>query len=343
LVEVARVSAPVALAMRPGDEALYVAEKGGRVRAVRGGAVDATPVLDISSQVSTGGEQGLLGLAFPPDGAFLYVYFTNRAGDSRLVEYPFDGRRADPGGAREMLAVDQPFANHNGGQLSFGPDGRLYLGLGDGGSGNDPFDNAQNLGTLLGKILRLDARPGDGRPYGVPPDNPFVGRAGARPEIWVYGLRNPWRFSFDRQSGDLWIGDVGQSTLEEIDFRPAGEASGTNFGWAAYEGSRRHKATVDAPGAVGPVHEYPTRDDGACAVTGGYVYRGTRIPALTGAYLYADYCIGDIIALRLTNGRVTDVQPLGINADQLSSVGEDHHGELLVLTLTGRIHRIEPA
>ena len=209
LTEIAGLTQPVALAVRAGDAALYVVEKVGRVTAVRDGAVDPTPVLDLTGSVSTGSEQGLLGLAFSPDGGKLYVNFTNPAGDTRVVEYAFSGGRADPSTAREVLAVDQPYANHNGGNLVFGPDGMLWIGLGDGGSGNDPENRAQDLGTLLGKMLRIDPTPSAGRAYTIPPDNPFVGQAGARGEIWSYGLRNPWRYSFDRATGDLWIGDVG--------------------------------------------------------------------------------------------------------------------------------------
>ena len=218
LTEVASLTQPVALAVRTGDAALYLVEKVGRVRAVRDGALDPTPVLDLTGGVSTGSEQGLLGLAFSPDSSRLYVNFTNPAGDTRVVEYAFSGGRADPSTAREVLAVDQPYANHNGGNLVFGPDGMLWIGLGDGGSGNDPENRAQDTSLLLGKMLRIDPTASGGRAYTIPPDNPFVGQAGVRGEIWSFGLRNPWRYSFDRATGDLWIGDVGQNAVEEVDF-----------------------------------------------------------------------------------------------------------------------------
>jgi len=210
LVQVASLQQPVAMAVRPGERALYVAEQTGRVRAFRSGRLDPRPVLDVSSQVVAGGEQGLLGIAFSPDGRFLYVDFTDRHGDTHVTEFAMRGRRADPASGRLVLRVDQPFDNHNGGQLAFGPDRRLYVALGDGGGAGDPKGNAQSLGTLLGKILRIDPRPRNGHPYSIPAGNPFVGHPSARPEIWDYGLRNPWRFSFDSATGDLWIGDVGQ-------------------------------------------------------------------------------------------------------------------------------------
>ena len=215
-------------------------------------------MLDLTGSVSTGGEQGLLGLAFSPDGGRLYVNYTDPAGDTRIVEYAFADGRADPGSARELLIVDQPFANHNGGNLVFGPDGMLWIGLGDGGGGNDPQGNAQSLGTLLGKMLRIDPRPSGGRPYTVPPDNPFVGTDGARGEIWAFGLRNPWRYSFDKATGDLWIGDVGQNAREEVDFTPAGSPGGLNYGWPGLEGNRSNSGSAPS-GAVAPDPRLPAR------------------------------------------------------------------------------------
>jgi glucose/arabinose dehydrogenase len=341
LTAVADLAQPTALAVRTGDSALYVVEKGGRVRAVRNGAVDPTNVLDLSDDVSTGSEQGLLGVAFSPDGGKLYVNYTNTDGDTRVVEYAFAGGRADPSTARELLAVDQPYANHNGGNLVFGPDGKLWIGLGDGGSGNDPENRAQNLGVLLGKMLRIDPTPSGGRPYTVPSDNPFVGRDGARPEIWSFGLRNPWRYSFDRQTGDLWIGDVGQNAVEEVDFAPAGSPGGENWGWPALEGTRSNKGSAPA-NAVGPILDY-RQDQGGCSVTGGYVYRGAAIPALAGAYLYGDYCAGDVLGLRQLGGQVTEEADLGLDVAGLSSFGQDGSGELYALSLEGTVYRIDPA
>ena len=338
---VADFDQPLALAVRTGDDALYVAEKGGRIRALRGGRVDATPVLDLSDDVSSGYEQGLLGATFSPDGSRLYVDYTDRGGDTRVVEYPFADGRADPAGGRLLLAVDQPYANHNGGGVLFGPDGLLYIGMGDGGSGGDPKGNAQNLGTLLGKILRIDPRPSGSRPYTVPPDNPFVGRAGARGEIWAYGLRNPWRFSFDAETGALWIGDVGQGAREEISTAEAGSRGGENYGWDRYEGTRPFEGR-DPSGLVPPVYDYALDEGGTCAVTGGYVYRGQRLAGLRGRYVFADFCRGEVLALvDGPGGRVA--RPLGPRVESLASFGEDAARELYALSLTGGLYRLDAA
>ncbi|MDP9387606.1 MAG: PQQ-dependent sugar dehydrogenase, partial [Actinomycetota bacterium] len=340
LVPVAELAQPVALAVRAGEDALYVAEKGGRLRVVRGGAVDPTPVLDLSGEVSKGGEQGLLGVAFAPAGTHVYVNYTDRAGDTRVVEYAVADGRVDPSSRRELLVVDQPFANHNGGQLTFGPDGLLYVGLGDGGSGNDPMDNAQRLDTLLGKLLRIDPRPSTSQPYTVPPGNPFAGRAGARPEIWAYGLRNPWRFSFDRTTKDLWIGDVGQNAREEVDRVPGSSTGGENYGWSRLEGTTPVRGRRP-PGAVDPVHEYRTAN-GNCAVTGGYVYRGAQLPALQGTYVFADFCRGQLMGLRSDGAGRFRAAPLDLQVDNVSSFGEDQAGELYVLSLSGPVLRLAP-
>ena len=332
---------PLALAVRPDDPALYIAEKGGRVVAIRGGTVDPTPVLDVSSEVSLGGEQGLLGLAFSPDGGSLYVNYTDVDGDTRVVAYAMAGDRADPSSRREVLFVDQPYSNHNGGNLVFGPDGYLYIGLGDGGSGGDPHGNAQSLGTLLGKMLRIDPRPADGAPYRIPADNPFVTTPGALPEIWAYGLRNPWRYSFDRATGDLWIGDVGQSAWEEVDRQPASSNGGENYGWNVREGAHPYAGGGSLPGAVDPVFDY-SHSDGGCVVTGGYVYRGRAIPDLVGTYVFADFCLGELEGLRLGGGEVVQEQ-LGVAVGPVSSFGEDAQGELYVLSLAGGVYRLVPA
>jgi glucose/arabinose dehydrogenase len=308
------------------------------VRALRGGRLDPTPVLDITGKVAAGGEQGLLGLAFSLDRRFLYVYYTDLEGDIRIAEYGMRGGRADPGSRRELLSVEHSqFGNHNGGQLAVAPDGTLWAGIGDGGSGGDPHGNGQNLGVLLGKILRIDPRAGGGRPYRIPRDNPFVGRAGARPEIWAYGLRNPWRFSFDPATGDRWIGDVGQGTWEEVDHEPAA-ARGRNYGWNRREGTHEFEGSRPA-GAVDPVLEYD-HGGGACSVTGGYVYRGSRIPALRGAYLYGDYCGGWIRAVRLRGGKVAEQRDFGLDVQGLASFGVDQAGELYALSLGGEVFRL---
>jgi glucose/arabinose dehydrogenase len=340
LVRVAQLQQPVAMATRPGEKTLYLVEQVGRVRAVRGGQLDPTPVVDISSKVTAGGEQGLLGLAFSPDGRYLYVAYTDRDGDHQISELTMRGQRADPASERSILHFEDPFANHNGGQLAFGPDRRLYVAFGDGGSGGDPLGNGQSLGTLLGKILRIDPRPSGGRPYGVPSDNPFVGRDGARPEIWDYGLRNPWRFSFDAATGDLWIGDVGQNSFEEVDHEPAGEG-GRNYGWNRREGRHPFNGGERPEGAVDPVIEYG-RGDG-CTVIGGFVYRGRRIPGLQGTYLYGDYCEGWVRAARAPRGKVAEQRDLGLEVPSLSSFGADADGELYALSLGGDVYRIAPA
>jgi glucose/arabinose dehydrogenase len=267
VVRVATADQPLGMAVRPNDGALYIVSKAGRVFAMRDDRIDRRPVLDLSTQVSRGRERGLLGLAFSPDGAYAYVDYTDRRGDTNVVEYAWRDGRTDPSTRRLVLFVRQPFPNHNGGDLVFGPDGDLYVGLGDGGSDytrgdpqGDPDRNGQNLNVLLAKMLRIEPRLPDGSlpperaGSAIPADNPFVGRAGARPEIWAYGLRNPWRYSFDRETGDLWIGDVGAGAREEIDVQPAGASGGQNYGWNAVEGTVVWRGPP--PGAVSPVYEY---------------------------------------------------------------------------------------
>jgi glucose/arabinose dehydrogenase len=342
LVEVATLEQPLAMAVRAGDPALYIAQKTGTVVAIRGGRVDPAPVLDLTEEVSLGGEQGLLGLAFSPDGRQLYVNFTDSAGDTHVTEFAMGDRRAEPATRRDVLVVDQPYANHNGGNLVFGPDGYLYIGLGDGGSGGDPHGNGQSTRTLLGKMLRIDPRPSRATSYRIPPDNPFVARSDARPAIWAYGLRNPWRYSFDRLTGDLWIGDVGQNDWEEIDRQPAGSSGGENYGWNILEGSHEFFGEEVPGGGVPPVFEY-SHAEGGCTVIGGHVYRGEAIPGLYGAYLFGDLCIGEIEALRVEQGQVTEQGSLGPVVPNLSSFGEDGRGELYAMSLDGGLYRIAPA
>jgi len=328
----------VALAIRNGDPSLYIAEKIGVVVAIRGGRVDPRAVLDLTGHVTGGSEQGVLGLAFSPDGRFLYVNYTDTSGNTNVVQFTMKAGRADPASRRQILSVQQPFSNHNGGDLAFGPDGYLYIGLGDGGSEGDPQGNGQRLSTLLAKMLRIAPRTAGG--YSVPRDNPFVGGSGVRPEIWAYGLRNPWRYSFDRQTGDLWIGDVGQNAWEEIDFQHAGTKGGQNYGWSLVEGDHRYKGSAPR-GAVPPIYEYP-HTDSVCAVIGGYVYRGTKIPALRGAYLFGDDCAPPIMALVQVNGRVVQRRTFPISVESLSSLGQDQHGELYALSLAGPVYRLDP-
>jgi glucose/arabinose dehydrogenase len=347
LTPIARVEGPTAFATRQGDRALYVTEQVGRVRAVRNGNLDAQPVLDLTPDVGNGGERGLLGLAFSPDGSKMYVYYTNRDGDIRVDEYAMAGNSADAGSRRQVLAVDHPPApNHNGGQTSFGPDGKLYLGLGDGGAAGDmgtghvEGGNAQSLDTLLGKILRIDPTPSSGAAYTIPADNPFADGGGLR-EIWSYGLRNPWRFSWDRKTGDMWIADVGQNQWEEVDFAPAGRGAGANYGWNRLEGT--HQFSGSPPGgAVGPIFEY-SHQGGGCSISGGYVYRGSKIPALAGAYVYTDYCDSALRALTEQGGKLTGQRDLRVKANQVTAFGQGHDGELYVLSQGDGLQRIDPA
>lgn len=342
LVRVATFDQPLALAARQGDPAVCVAEKGGRVWAWRDRPARRAEVLDLSGEVSDEIEQGLLGLAFAPDGRHLYVNYTDGSGDTRIVEFRMDGAQADPASRRELLVVEQPLPDHNGGHLAFGPDGMLYVGLGDGGGHGDPLDNAQRLDTLLGKLLRLDPHPYGDRPYSIPADNPFVGREGVRPEIWAYGLRNPWRFSFDQQTGDLWIADVGQHKWEEINVALSTSRGGENYGWNRLEGTDPFQGSAPA-GTAAPVHTYP-HDDGSCAVTGGVVYRGGRIPSLQGRYVYGDFCSGLLRVLSLQGNDEPSDRGLGVTVEGLSSFGEDQDGEIYVTSLTnGGLYRIDPS
>ena len=348
-IRVAKVPLALGMAIRAGDPAMYVVSRNGRIWAVRDGHVDPAPALDISKDVSMGGELGLLGLTFSRDGRFAYINYTDHHRDTNIVEYAWRDGRADVGSRRLVLFVKQIFANHKGGNLAFGPDGYLYIGLGDGGSNyqfgdpqGDPYRNGQNLKVLLGKMLRIEPRmpngslPPGGRPYAVPKSNPFVGRQDARPEIWAYGLRNPWRWSFDRSTGDLWIGDVGAGAREEIDLQPAGSPGGQNYGWNALEGSVEWRTPPH--GAVPPAYEY-AHLGGRCAVVGGYVYRGHAIPSLDGWFVFGDYCGGRIEALRLVDDQVAE-GPIGPKLAGLVSFGQDKAGELYAISLEGGIYRL---
>lgn len=350
LASIGRFTAPLYVTSPPGDRRrVFVVEQGGRIRLVKGGRVQRTPFLDVSSKLVSGGEQGLLGLAFAPDYAqtrrFYVHYSAAGSGDTRIVEYRArsSGDRADPASARVVLTQEQPEANHNGGHITFGPDGLLYIGLGDGGGGNDQHGergNAQDLSTILGKLLRIDPRASGGKPYAIPQDNPFVGRSGARGEIYSYGLRNPWRFSFDRSSGALAIADVGQNAIEEIDWVAKGRGSGANFGWRPFEGSSKIFDGEDAPGHVKPVLE-KSHDDGWCSITGGYVVRGGGPRSLQGRYVYGDFCQGKIRAARLGSRGATGDRDLGLKRiGSLSSFGEDASGRIYVVSLDGPVYRL---
>ena len=348
LVSVGKFNLPLYVTAPPKDlRRVMVVQQGGRISVVRDGKTLSKPFLDISSRVTAGGEQGLLGLAFAPNYAksgLFYVYFTRRDGKQEVAELRrATSDRANAGSIRSVLVMDDPEANHNGGQLNFGPDGLLYIGTGDGGGGGDQhgtIGNAQNLGSLLGKILRIDPRRSGSKAYSVPASNPFVGRAGARREVYSYGLRNPWRFSFDRVAGDLIIGDVGESAVEEIDFTTIEQARGGNFGWRVREGNRQFSdESVD--GAIEPVI-VRTHDEGWCSVTGGYVVRDPALSSLRGKYLYGDFCKGLINGARLSssgssgNARVAGLPQIAA----LSSFGEDARGRIYVVSLGGAVSRI---
>jgi glucose/arabinose dehydrogenase len=332
-----------------GSGRLFVLEQEGRVRVIRDGQLLPDPFLDIADRVEAGGEQGLLGLAFAPtfaeDGRF-FVDYTDRDGDTVVSEFRAPepaANRADPGSERVLVRIDQPYANHNGGALAIGPDGLLWIGTGDGGSGGDPQGNGQRLDTLLGKLLRIEPLPAGGAPYGIPADNPFVGQGDTRGEIWAYGLRNPWRFSFDRATGDLWIGDVGQGSVEEVDRWPAGSPAGPNFGWNTMEGSTCFSPAKGCvtDGLVLPVAEYG--HDRGCAVTGGYVYRGSGVAGLAGTYVYADYCSGTIWGLDAAAQRPAP-RVLLESGVAVASFGEDEAGELYVVDIGGgRVLRVVAA
>jgi glucose/arabinose dehydrogenase len=370
-----------------GSGRLFIVEQAGQVLIMENDQLLPEPFLDISDRVLSpasggGSEEGLLSIAFPPgDGpkSHFYAYYTMQAGDgrtqgdNRLSRFAIsaDPNRADPASEEPLITFPHPtYANHNGGQLAFGPDGYLYIGTGDGGGSGDPNENAQNTASLLGKLLRIDVgstsappaapaspaaflpvlhsangQPGDAA-YAIPNDNPFVGQAGARGEIWALGLRNPWRFSFDRLTGDLYIGDVGQGMREEIDFQPADSTGGENYGWDILEGTRCYEPSsgcTPPPDYSPPVAEYShNAPENPCSVTGGYVYRGPTYPELQGIYLYADYCSGQIWGLRQTNGDWETAEMADTN-QRITSFGEDEAGEVYLVAVGGNIYRVRPA
>ena len=342
---------PLFVTAPPGDTArVFVLEQSGRIVIVRHDSVLGTPFLDVSALISCCGERGLLGLAFHPQYAtngYFYVNYTNTAGDTRVMRYHVSANAdvADAASASLVIGQAQPFPNHNGGMLAFGPDGYLYVGLGDGGSSGDPQGNGQNPNTLLGKILRLDVNAA-GAPYAIPAGNPFAGQAGHRGEVWDLGLRNPWRFSFDRQTGELYIGDVGQNAHEEVDVEPAG-GGGRNYGWNTVEGMFCYPSggtNCSMTGLTLPVLDYSHSD--GCSITGGYVYRGQRIPSLAGVYFYSDYCSGWIHSFRMSGGQATEHTdwPTLAPGGNISSFGEDGRGELYVVSIgNGTVHRFAPA
>jgi len=346
LTELGSFAAPVYVAQPPGErEDLYVVEQGGTI--VRLGRDGATSTfLDISDEITSGGEQGLLSVAFSPDWQrdhLLYVDYTDRAGDTRVVEYAAPGGTVDPASARELLRVDQPYPNHNGGLVLFGPDEKLYIGLGDGGSAGDPDRNGLDPTTLLGKILRIDPAADGDRPYTVPTDNPFAGDSDARGEIFALGLRNPWRFSFDPANGNLLIGDVGQEEQEEVDVVAPARANGADFGWSAYEGDARFNEDQDAPDAIAPAL-VASHDDGNCSITGGLVVHDRGLPTLLGRYLWGDFCLGELRSFIPEPGaRADDDVALGERVAALASFGTDNDDNVYAVSLDGPLFRLDPA
>ena len=329
LVPVAQAQAPVYATAAPGEpNRLYIVEQAGRIVVLENGHLRATPFLDIRPQVSSGGERGLLSVAFDPgyqQNRRFYVDYTDTNGDTRVVRYRSDGTRAIPSSATQLLFVKDFAPNHNGGQLQFGPDGRLYWGNGDGGGGGDPAHNGQSLARPFAKIMRLN-----------------VGVAGARWQLVAYGLRNPWRFSFDRANGDLYVGDVGQNAWEEIDYLRRGLGAVANFGWNRLEGNHVYDATTSLLTRgryLAPVAEYPHSD--GCSVSGGYVYRGKRVPSAFGRYFYGDYCSGTVWSLRISGGKATTVRREPFTVRGLSSFGEDAAGELYLMSVdSGTVYRL---
>ena len=338
LQRIAVLESPVGLTSRPGTNDIFVVEQQGRiVRLPDGNADGADTTLDLRGQVSRGNEQGLLGLAFSPDGNRLYVNFTDGAGTTNIARYDMAGNAADQSSVEILLTIPQFAANHNGGQLAFGPDGFLYIGTGDGGGGGDPQRHGQNPNTLLGSILRIDVSGDAG--FTVPPSNPFVGGGGA-PEVFAWGVRNAWRFGFDPANGDLWIGDVGQDRSEEINLLRAanGGGNGANLGWNAVEGNQSFRGAAIPADHVGPVITYATAN-GRCSVTGGEVYRGSAIPELAGTYLYGDFCSGEVFGYR-TDGSASEARLDLQVVSQLTSFGLDAAGEIYVLSRAGGVFRI---
>ncbi|HMG04251.1 MAG TPA: PQQ-dependent sugar dehydrogenase [Chthoniobacterales bacterium] len=337
------LSSPVFMTQPLDDGRIFVVEQGGRIRVIRDGALQTTPFLDIASRVLSGGERGLLSVAFHPQYAtnhFFYVYFTSQTnGDIRIERFTTTANPevADPASTKLIITTPHPVSNHNGGLVSFGPDGMLYAGLGDGGGGGDPDGNGQNFNALLGSLLRIDVDHGD--PYAIPADNPFVGTVGRRGEIWAKGLRNPWRYAFDAPTGLLYIADVGQNLHEEVNAVVANRA-GVNYGWNIWEGQFCYNATsCSATGFEVPVIDFGHGP--ACSVTGGYVYRGSAIPAIRGHYFYSDFCAGFLRSFRYQNGAAVDQKDWGLPSSQVVSFGKDFDGELYIIA-GNSIQKIAP-
>jgi glucose/arabinose dehydrogenase len=327
-----------------GSGRLFVIEQAGVIRIIQDGNILPVPFLDIRNRVgSSGSEQGLLGLAFHPDyieNGYFFVNYTDRNGDTVIARYRVsaDPSIADPASEVRLLQVSQPYRNHNGGDMAFGPDGYLYISLGDGGSGGDPQNHGQSPETLLGSLLRIEV--GEAESFSIPPDNPFV-QGGGRPEIWAYGLRNPWRISFDRSTGDLYIADVGQNAWEEVNFQPAGSPGGENYGWNIMEASHCYQSTAcDQSGLTLPVVEYALHVEGDCAVTGGYVYRGSSLPEWQGIYIYGDYCSGRVWGLFQNPSGTWENGLLFETGARITSFGQDEAGEVYMVNHRGEVYQL---
>jgi glucose/arabinose dehydrogenase len=330
------LSTPVFLTQPLNDGRIFVVEQAGAIRVIKGGVLQSTPFLDITARVLSGGERGLLSVAFHPQYAtnhFFYVYFTTQPnGDIRIERFTATSADvADPSTSKLIITQAHSLqSNHNGGLVSFGLDGMLYAGFGDGGGGGDPYQTGQDPNALLGSLLRLDVDNGD--PYAIPASNPYVGQANKRGEVWAKGLRNPWRYTFDATTGLLYIADVGQNAHEEVDVVPASQA-GVNYGWSVMEGFSCYNATTcTQTGLTLPVIDYATHVAGTCAVTGGYVYRGSAIPDIRGHYFYSDYCAGFLRSFRYSNGAVVDKKDWGLTMGSVASFGVDIGGEIYVLS-----------
>jgi glucose/arabinose dehydrogenase len=335
------LNSPVYATSPPGDSRLFIVEQPGRIRILQGGQLLSAPFLDIVSRVGSGGERGMLSVAFHPQYAsngFFYVYFTGTAGEIRVERFTVssNANQANAASSKVILNVPHPRSNHNGGLAMFGPDGMLYLGLGDGGGGGDPDLNGQNVNTLLGKLLRIDVNSGD--PYGIPSGNPFATRTDARREIWAYGLRNPWRFAFDPSTGSLYVADVGQNALEEVNVVAAARP-GVNYGWNITEGSSCYNSSnCNKQGLELPVLEYG-HGNNQCSVTGGFVYRGSAIPELAGVYFYADYCAGWVKSFTF-NGSASDQRDWNLGSiGNITSFGQDSGGEIYITSSNGRVYK----
>ncbi|MCF8233256.1 MAG: PQQ-dependent sugar dehydrogenase [Bacteroidales bacterium] len=331
-----------------GDSRLFVVEQEGYIQIVdSNGQINSSPFLDITDRVTSGGEQGLLGLAFHPDyssNGYFYVNYTDNSGNTSISRFSVSGSNPDsalPLSEMQLLSVEQPFTNHNGGNLLFGPDSYLYIGLGDGGSGGDPQNNAQDLSVYLGKMLRIDVD--GGNPYGIPADNPFVDEPEALDEIWAWGLRNPWRFSFDAETGDLWTADVGQNAYEEVNFQPAASDGGENYGWRCYEGTHEYNTSGCGPASdyTFPAFEYAHDTSGGCSVTGGVVYRGSNYPGMAGHYFFSDYCNDKLWSLTGSEGDWEVHYHGQFGGNSFSAFGEDVNGEIYIAGIqSGIIYRI---